>query len=63
MFTNVLLPKHPVIFFFCREPRQFTEILNIYVDENTSVMHGIKDILLLNATDFIKALRKKHTMQ
>jgi hypothetical protein len=30
------------------------------------VMHGIKDILLLNATtvsDFKKALRKKHTMQ
>ena len=35
---------------FSREPHQFTEILIINVDENTSVMHGIKDILLLNAT-------------
>ena len=42
------------------------EILIIHVDENTSVIHGIQDILLLNATalsDFKKALRKKHTMQ
>ena len=44
---------------FCREPHQFTEILIINVDENTSVIHGIKNILLLNATavsDFKKAL-------
>ena len=44
------------------DPRQFTEILIINVDENTTVMHGIKDILLLNATavsDF-KKLQKAH---
>ena len=44
---------------------QFTEILIINVDENTSVIHGIKDILLLNASavsDFKKALWKKQTM-
>ena len=31
-------------------PHQFTEILVINVDENTSVMHGTLDKLLLNAT-------------
>ena len=52
------------IWCFCREPHEFTEILIINVDENTSVMHGLT--LLLNATavsDFKKALRKKQTMQ
>ena len=57
------VPKHPVIL---REPHQFTEILIINVDENTSVIHGSLDKLLLNATtvsDFKKALPKKHTIQ
>ena len=35
---------------FCREPHQCTEILIINVDENSSVMHGTLDTLLLNAT-------------
>ena len=49
----------------CREPHQFTEILIINVDENTSVMHGTLDKLLLNATsvsDFKNTLRKKHNL-
>ena len=44
---------------FCRDPHQFTEILIINVDENTSVMRGTLDKLLLNATavsDIKKAL-------
>ena len=32
------------------EPHQFTEILIRNVDENTSVIHGITNILLLNVT-------------
>ena len=64
-FSNVLLPKHPV------ESHAESHInlqkysfINVY--ENTIVMHGTLDKLLLNATavsDFKKALPKKHTMQ
>ena len=53
------------IWSFFREPHQFIEILFINVDENATAIHGIKDILLVNATavsDFKKALRKKQTM-
>ena len=45
---------------------QFTEILVINVDENTSVTHEIIHIPLLNATavsDLKKTLRKNLTMQ
>jgi hypothetical protein len=49
---------------FCREPHQITEILIINVDENISVIHGIKDILLLNATAvsdlFLNVTEKAH---
>ena len=34
----------------CREPHEFTEILIINVDENTCVIHGNIETLLLNAT-------------
>ena len=51
---------------FCREPHQFTEILIINVDENTCVIHGnIDKLLLLNATavsDFKKTLRKMQNL-
>ena len=33
----------------CREPRQFTEILIINIDKDTTIIHGTLD-KLLNAT-------------
>ena len=47
---------------YYREPHEFTEILIINVDENSSVMHGNLDKLLLNATavsDFKKKINGK----
>ena len=59
--TNLSIHWRIMCDWFCREPHQFTEILIINVNENTSVMHGNIDKLLLNATavsDFKKLYRK-----
>ena len=63
MLCSVVI-KHAVI--FCGEPHQFTEILIINIDKDTTIIHGTLDKLLLNVTavsDFKKTLRRKQTMQ
>ena len=50
----------------CAKPHQFTEILIIHIDKDTTIIHGTLDTLLLNATavsDFQNTLRRKQTMQ
>ena len=59
-----VVPKHPVI--LQRATSIYRNTHNKQLLKDTSVMHGILDPLLLNATavsDFPKTLRKKRTMQ
>ena len=64
MVSNVVPRKHPAN--LQRATSIYRNTHNKTLIKDTSIMHRIIDILLLNATavsDFNKALRKKQTMQ